>query len=86
MGARDFMLPLERTIQNLSFKVIGIDYAGPLICKTKEGKQTKLYILLFTCSLTRAMHLELLPNQSTREFIMALKRLIARRGRAAAIY
>ena len=39
MGARDFMLPLERTIQNSSFKIIGIDYAGPLICKAKRANK-----------------------------------------------
>ena len=74
------LLPLERTTQNLPFKIIGVDYASPLICKAKGGKETKVYILFFTCSLTRAIHLELLPNQSAQEFIMGLKRLIARRG------
>ena len=42
--------------------------------------------MLFTCSLTRAVHLEILPNQTTQEFIQALKRLIARRGRPKVIY
>ena len=57
--------PVERTTQNLPFEIICIDYAGPLICKTRGGKETKVYIILFTCSLTRAIHLELLPNHST---------------------
>ena len=78
--------PIERTTQNLSFKIIDINYAGPLLCKTKKGKKTKVYILLFTCSLTSAIHLEFLPNQSTQEFIMALKQLIPRKGRASVIY
>ena len=55
----------ECTTQILTIKIIGIDYAGPLICKTKGGKETKVPISLFTCSLTRAIHLELLSNQST---------------------
>ena len=76
-------MPVEPNTQNLPFKFIGIDYADPLISKTKEDKETKVYILFFTCSLTRAIHLELLPNQSTQEFIMALNRLIARKGRAS---
>ena len=41
---------------------------------------------LLTCSLSRAIHLEALTNQTTREFIHALKRLIARRGRSKVIY
>ena len=38
-------------------------------------------ILVFTFSLTRAIHLGLLQNQSAQEFIMALKQLIAKRGK-----
>ena len=56
-----------------------------LIFKTKVGKETKTYILLFTYSLIRTMHLQLLPNQSRHELIMTLKSLIARRGRPAVI-
>ena len=41
---------------------------------------------MYTCSLTRALHLEILPNQTTQELIQALKRLIARRGWPKAIY
>ena len=57
-----------------------------LICKTKGGKGIKECILLFTYSLTRAIHLELLQNPSTQEFILALKQLIARRDNASVIY
>ena len=42
--------------------------------------------MLSTCSLTRAVHLEILPSQTTQEFIQALKRLIARRCRPKVIY
>ena len=42
--------------------------------------------MLFTCSITRAVHLELLPNQSTSEFIKAFKNLIARRGSPNIVY
>ena len=45
-----------------------------------------MYLLLFTCSLSRAIHLKVLPNQTTQECIHALKRLIARRGRPKIIY
>ena len=38
-----------------------------------------MYLLLFTCSLSRATHLEVLRNQITQEFIHVLKQLIARR-------
>ena len=54
--------------------------------KTKSEKEIKVYILLYTCSISSAVHLEVLPNQTTREVIKALKRLIARRGRPQVIY
>lgn len=80
------LLPKDRTKEDLPFRIIGIDYAGPLLYKSKTKKDKKAYILLFTCSLVRAIHLELLPNQTTEEFIRALKGFIARRGRPKVIY
>ena len=56
-----------------------------MYCNKNRGEK-KAYILLFTCSLTRAIHLELLPDQTTNEFIRALNRLIARRGCPETIY
>ena len=56
------------------------------MCKSKGEKERKVYLLLLTCSLSRAIHLEMLSNQTTQEFIHALKRLIARRGRPKLIY
>lgn len=42
--------------------------------------------MIFSCSLSRAVHLELVPNLETTTFLPCLKRLIARRGRPAVIY
>ena len=49
----------------------------------KEGNAN---IILYACSLTRGLYLELLPNQETEEFLRSLKRLIARRGGPQKIY
>ena len=65
--------------------MIGTDYAGTIYCKVKT-KQTKTYILLLTCSITRAVHLTLLSNQTASEFIKAFKKLIARRGSPNIVY
>ena len=51
----------------------------------RNGGEKNAYIL-FTSSLTRAIHLELLPDQAAYEFIRALKRLMARRGCPETIY
>ena len=80
------VLPKERTEGNHAFQVIGVDYAGPLKYRKKSGKEGKAYIVLYTCSLTRALYLELTETMETREFIPTLKRLIARRGRPEKIF
>ena len=60
------LLAADCTNLDLSFKIIGADYAEPFLCKSKGKKERKVYLLLFTCSLSRAIHLEMLPNQTTQ--------------------
>ena len=79
-------LPKDRTHGTRLFQVIGVDYAGPILYKNRPGSQAKAYLLLFACSLTRAVHLELLPNMSTEEFMRSLKHFIVRRGKPEKIY
>ena len=79
-------LPTDRTVGSSAFQVIGVDYAGPIPYRTAKNRERKSYILLYTCSLSRAIHLELLPDQTTTEFIHSLKKFIARRGRPRKIY
>ena len=79
-------LPRDRTIGDRAFQVIGIDYAGPIIYNQRGNKNGKAYILLYSCSLTRAVYLDHLPHQTSDEFIISLKRVIARRGQPTKIY
>ena len=79
-------LPVDRTEGSSPFQVLGVDYAGPISYKVSKKKEGKAYILLFACSLTRAIHLEVVTNLTTDGLIMCLKRLIARRGRPVKIY
>ena len=79
-------LPIDRTTGSVPFQVVGIDYAGPISYKIgKRRGDGKSYILLFACSLTRAI-LELLHDQTTGEFMRTFKRFIARRGRPQKVY
>ena len=80
------MLPRDRTKQALPFEIVGTDYVGPLYYKSKGKKDLKAYILLFSCRVSRAVHLKLVSNLITNEFIKSLKRLISRRGKANIIY
>ena len=75
-----FFHQTNRTRGTKSLQVIGTDFAGPIMYRNKNRGEKKANILLFTCSLTRVIHLELLP------FIRASKRLIARRGCPETIY
>ena len=61
-------LPEGRVKGSKAFCDIGIDFAGPLFIKRSAGMQ-KAYICLFTCSLSRAVHLEVVQNLSTPPFI-----------------
>ena len=79
-------LPKDRTEGKIPFQVVGVDYAGPL--KYRKGAKTegKAYVLLYACSLTRALFLDFLPSLETTEFLASLKRFIARRGRPQKMY
>ena len=53
----------------------------------ERGKvEDKAHLVLYACSLTRDVFLEVLPNLETGKFILSLKRFIARRGRPKTIY
>ena len=79
-------LPHERTEGVRPFQVIGVDYAGPLRYQKSKKCKGKAYFLLYCCSLTRAVYIELLCDQTIDELIPSLKRFIARRGRPEKIY
>lgn len=70
-------LPTSRTMLGAAFQSTGVDLAGPLFLK-RDGKA---WIVLYTCAVYRAVHLELVSAISTEAFLMSLRRFIARRGR-----
>ena len=58
----------------------GLDYTGPLFIKSKTDTTLKVYILLFTCTSSCALHLKLTPDMKTLSFIRAFERFTARPG------
>ena len=50
-------LPTFQVQCSHSFENVGVDFANPLYCKEKSGDMSKVCILLFTCCVTRAVHL-----------------------------
>lgn len=77
-------LPALRVKQAPPFVVTGLDHGGPLYCTDSGGK--KFYILLFTCGVVRAVHLELVNSLTMEDTLMALRRFIARRGLPSTLY
>ncbi|KRX77361.1 hypothetical protein T06_11788 [Trichinella sp. T6] len=55
--------------------------AGPLYVKDEQRPPQKVYICLFMCMVTRALHLEMVLGLTTISFLAALRPFIARRGR-----
>ena len=56
-----------------------MDYAGPFLV-LENGEDSKAWICLFVCLVTRGIHLELVLDNSTQEFLRALRRFVSRRG------
>lgn len=77
-------LPEDRISKAKSFSIVGIDHAGPLFCS--DFPEKKLYILLITCAVTRAIHVELVDSLSLEDFFYAFRRFAARRGFPTVVY
>ena len=53
-------LPSERVSEDPPFTHVGLDFAGPLnVINEQANGSSKVYVCLFTCASTRAVHLEL---------------------------
>ena len=72
-------LPEFRVTRAAPFENSGVDFAGPLFAKAQNGTD-KVYIALFTCCVTRAVHLELVQDLSAATFLRCLRWFTSRRG------
>ena len=70
-------LPAERVQWQRPFATVGVDHTGHFYARDAFGNRIKLYICLFVCATTRAIHLEVVDNLSATSFIMCLRRLAA---------
>lgn len=83
--ARQLMgqLPSARVSINGPFFIVGTDLAGPFLMKCtrhRSVKFIKMYVAIFVCFCTRAVHLDILSELSTESFIFTFRRFISRRG------
>lgn len=82
-------LPPCRVTPHHVFDQVGVDYAGPMSLRTHKlrgAKLIKVYIALFICLATKAVHLEAVTDLSTEAFIATFRRFVSRRGKPSVVY
>ena len=73
-------LPEFRVRPSRPFQTTGVDLAGPLYMKASTSVgSSKVWLCLYTCCATRAVHLDLVPDMTATSFL-SFKRFSARRG------
>ncbi|GFW52081.1 integrase catalytic domain-containing protein [Trichonephila clavipes] len=82
-------LPKDRVIKNYPFNVSGVDFCGLFYIKYKgqrKGVYNKIYVCIFICFVSKAVHLDIVTDLTSNAFIATLKRFIFRRGKCAKLY
>ena len=70
-------LPADRLSECTPFHVTGVDYTGAI--SVKDGQNViKAYIALFTCAVTRAIHLEVVYSLSEEDFLSSFIKFSSR--------
>ncbi|VDP50061.1 unnamed protein product [Heligmosomoides polygyrus] len=65
---------------NMPKFIARLGYFGPLQLGSQHHQNQKIWDCLFTCMTTRAIHLELVADNSTTQFLLAFRRFVSRRG------
>ena len=74
-------LPEFRVKSTPAFTFTGLDYAGSLYVKGASKKtEEKVWICLYTGCVTRAVHLDIVPDLTAEAFLRIFRRFTARRG------
>ncbi|GFS73202.1 uncharacterized protein TNCV_4571271 [Trichonephila clavipes] len=85
------ILPADNLLTKLimiNVTLIGIDYCGPFSIRYKhqrKGTYQKIYVAIFVCLASKAVHLEIVSDLTTDAFLATLNRFVARRGKCATI-
>ncbi|CAB3995911.1 PREDICTED: uncharacterized protein LOC106817579 [Paramuricea clavata] len=73
-------LPEFRVKEAPPFTYVGLDYVGPLYVKSTNDLDEKAWICLITCCVSRAVHLEVVPNMTSQAFLRSFRRFTSRRS------
>jgi len=72
-------LPRTRVEASQPFSITGVDFTGALYVRDSTGEK-KVYICLFTCAYTRAVHLELVCDLPVDSFLLAFRHFVSRKS------
>ena len=72
-------LPHLRTQDVHPFTFTGVDFTGALYVQ-HGGQEIKVYLCLFTCATTRALHLEIVQDLTAETFLLTFRKFAARRS------
>ena len=85
-GPLEASLPEFRVCESFAFDKVCVDYCGPLLIKTEDCESMKkTWVCLFTCTASRAVHLELVTDLTPEAFMCCLSRFCSRRGKPSVI-
>ena len=73
-------LPKVRVTEAPPFTITGVDFTGALYVKGSTGQETKVYICLFSCAVSRAVHLEVVNDLTVDTFLLAFRRFCSRKS------
>lgn len=73
-------LPEFRVNPALPVSKVGVDFARPMYVKGRGKQLKKVYVCLFSCCVTWALHLDLVEDLSTPTFLRCLRKFTAQKG------
>lgn len=76
-------LPKNRITPSRPFSTSGVDYAGHFFVKQhllRRVQPIKVYICIFICFSTKAVHIEVVTDLTADAYLAALTRFVSRRG------
>ena len=74
----DLSKGILQTLIYYTYRKTGVDYLEPFFIKVPHSE--KRYLLLFTCLVTRAIHIEVTEKRNTDDSILAIRNFICRRA------
>ena len=96
MTPRMSPLPLIRLDNPEAWSNVGVDYLGPIMCKAECGgggtnpcpntANVKVWVSLFTCLHSRAIHCEIVRDCSAPAFLLAFRRFVALKNKPNCFY